>query len=61
MTAVDYLAARTRCNRELDRLGRLITRAGQRDDDATAASYCESLIAVHAERVALDRAQRGAR
>lgn len=57
----DRPTARDMLNRELDRIGRIITRAGQRDDDATAEVYCEALMAVHAERSALDRAQRRAR
>ena len=57
----DRPTARDMLNRELDRIGRIITRAGQLGDDATAAVYCEALMAVHAERSALDRAQRRAR
>ena len=60
MTA-DPCTARERLNRKLATLDRRIKSAAQRDDDATAERLNDLYQFFHAERVALDWAQRRAR
>lgn len=57
----DRATARERLNRKLATLDRRIKSAAQRDDDATAERLNDHYMFVHAERVALDWAQRRAR
>ena len=57
----DRATARDRLNRKLATLDRRIKSAAQRDDDATAERLNDQYMFVHAERVALDWAQRRAR